>query len=42
MVDDERNCCRRMVLGDNDTGQYEKKYLIHAKRWGVYIRYNNN
>ena len=36
-LDDEREPPCRMVLEDNDVGVGDKKSLLHAKRWDVYV-----
>ena len=36
----ERHC--RMVFKDNDGGVDNKKALLHAKRWGVYVNEKEN
>ena len=35
--DNEREGCWRMLFEDNDEGVDDKKELLHAERWDVYI-----
>ena len=37
VVDDEMGYHWRIALDENKAGRYEGKYLLHAKRWGVYM-----
>ena len=36
-IDDERECHWRNVLVENDGGVDGKKYIIHDKRWDLYV-----
>ena len=36
-LDNERECHWRMVFNDNGGGVDDKKELLHAKRWDVYV-----
>ena len=40
--DDERGRHWRMVFDDNYGGVDYKKVLLHAKRWDVYVKGNEN
>ena len=36
-LDDEKERHWRVVYGDNDGGVDDKKALIYAKRWNIYV-----
>ena len=39
-IDDERERHWRMVFDKNDGGVGDKKALLHANRWDVYVNEN--
>ena len=41
-LDDEREHHWRMVSKDNDGGVDDKKSLLHANRWDVYVNEKEN
>ena len=41
-LDNERECNWRMVFKDNGGGVDDKKELLHAKRWDVYVNEKEN
>ena len=41
-IDDERERHWRMVFEDNDGGVGDKKALLHAKRWDLYVKYKEH
>ena len=36
-LDDERECCWKVVFEDNGGGVDDKNSLLHSKRWDLYV-----